>query len=289
MMELKLKRHETFSIREGWLEKGIHYINEDAKSMSKENGTRIFGLGSNMVKSLRYWLTATKLATFKNANAKLEPLGQLILERDPFIDNDFTLWLIHLFLATNEYDAPVFNAIFNLDYSQFDKDFLLDRVPAKLSELGYDEVSSNSSLEADISIFLKSYYSEDLSNPENNMNCPLSKLNLFTCEGKKIYSRKIPAFSKLDFRIIYLSLLRCVNFQEGEISFNVEDLYSLRNNPLKIFNLSKSALFHYLDEMQKNDYIKFSKTAGLNVVQIREPKTIGEVVNSYFNEINNYV
>ena len=202
-MELKLKRHETFSIREGWIEKGIHYINEDARSMSKENGTKVFGLGSNMVKSLRYWLAATKLASFRNGSAYLEPLGRLILENDPYIDNNFTLWLIHLFLVTNEYDAPVFNAIFNLDYSQFDKDFLLDRVPTKLSELGYDRVSSISSLESDISIFLKSYYSEDISNPENNMNCPLAKLNLFTCEDKKIYSKKMPAFNKLNFRIVY--------------------------------------------------------------------------------------
>ena len=288
-MELRLKRHETFSIREGWIEKGIHYINEDAKCMAKENGTRVFGLGSNMVKSLRYWLTATKIATFKNANAKLETLGQLILETDPYLDNDFTLWLIHLFLVTNEHDAPVFNAIFNLDYSQFDKDFLLDRVPVKLTEFGYDEVSSISSLESDNSIFLKSYYSEDFSNPENNMNCPLSKLNLFTCECKKIYSRKMPSFNKLDYRIIYLALLICMDFPKSEVSFNVEDIFTMRNNPIKIFNLSKSALFHYLDEMQRNDYIKFNKTAGLNVVFIREPKTIREIINSYFNEANNHV
>lgn len=288
-MELKLKRHETFSIREGWIEKGLHYISEDARSMSKENGTKTFGLGSNMIKSLRYWLSATKLATFRNGNAKLELLGQLILDNDPFIDNSFTLWLIHLYLVTNEKDAPVFNAIFNLDYSQFDKDFLLDKVPSKLSKLGYDEVSSVSSLESDISIFLKSYYSEDFSNPENNMNCPLAKLNLFTCEDKKIYTRKMPTFKKLDFRIVYLALLNCVDCKDNEISFNIEDVYSLRNNPLKILNLSKSALFQYLEEMQRNNYIKFNRTAGLNVVFIENPKTIDEVVNSYFNEVNRNV
>lgn len=285
-MELKLKRHETFSIREGWIEKGIHYINEDEKSMSKENGPKVFGLGSNMVKSLRYWLTAAKLATFKNGTAHLETLGNLILENDPFIDDDFTLWLIHLYLVTNEHDAPVFNAIFNLDYSQFNKDLLLDRVPYKLSELGYEKVSAISSLESDISVFLKSYYSEDLSNPENNMNCPLAKLNLFACERRGIYTRKMPAFSKLDFRVVYLALLNCIGNKEGEVSFNVEDIYSMRNNPLKVFNLSKSALFHYLEEMQRKNYIKFNKTAGLNVVFIEAPKTISEVACDYFNEVN---
>ncbi len=285
-MELKLKRHETFSIREGWIEKGLHYINEDARSMSKDNGTRVFGLGTNMVKSLRYWLTAANLATFKNGNAQLTVLGRLILENDPFIDNGFTLWLIHLFLVTNEYDSPVFNAIFNLDYSQFDKDFLLDRVPEKLSELGYEKISAISSLESDISVFLKSYYSDDLSNPENNMNCPLAKLNLFTREERGIYVRKMPAFGKLDYKIIYLALLICMDCPKGSISFNVEDIYSMRNNPIKIFNLTKSSLFHYLEEMQRNNYIKFNKTAGLNVVFIEAPKSIDEVVRDYFHEVN---
>ncbi len=283
-MELKLKRHETFSLREGWIEKGIHYISENERCMSKDNGPKVFGLGSNMVKSLRYWLTAAQLAYFRNGNAYLDGLGYLILKNDPYIDNNFTLWLVHLFLVTNEHDAPVFNAIFNLNYSQFDKDFLLDRVPSKLLEYGYDEVSSVSSLESDISVFFKSYYSEDLSNPENNMNCPLSRLNLFSCEGKKMYTRKIPQFSKLDFRIVYLALLNCVGAKDEPISFNLEDIYSMRNNPLNVLNLSKSALFHYLEEMQRNNYIKLNKTAGLNVIYIKERKTLDEVVESYFRE-----
>lgn len=285
-MELKLKRHETFSIREGWIEKGIHYINKDSRSMSKDNGTSVFGLGSNMVKSLRYWLTASCLAKFRNGYAFLSELGRLILKNDPFIDDDFSLWLIHLYLITNENDSPVFNAIFNLEYSQFDKDFLIDRVPSKLTEFGYDQITSISSLESDISVFLKSYYSEDFSNPENNMKCPLARLNLFSCEGKKIYSRKTPAFNKLDFRIVYLSILRCINCNDAEISFNIEDIYTMRNNPLNTLNLSKSALFYYLEEMQKNEYIKFNKTAGLNVVFINHVKTLQEVVDDYFNEVN---
>lgn len=285
-MELKLKRHETFSIREGWIEKGIHYINQDARSMSKECGTSVFGLGSNMVKSLRYWLTAACLATFRNGYAYLSELGKLILKNDPYIDDDFSLWLLHLYLVTNESDAPVFNAIFNLNYSQFDKDFLIDRVPLKLTELGYDPITSISSLESDISVFLKSYYSDDFSNPENNMICPLARLNLFSCEGKKMYLRKTPAFSKLNFRIVYLNLLKCINSTNSEISFNIEDIYAIRNNPLNILNLSKTALFYYLEEMQKNEYIKFNKTAGLNVVVIEHVKTLQEVVDDYFNEVN---
>ena len=52
---LKLKRHETFSIREGWLEKGLNKCSQNPQCFQKDRGTKELGLGSNMVKSLRYW------------------------------------------------------------------------------------------------------------------------------------------------------------------------------------------------------------------------------------------
>ena len=61
---LRLKRNETFYIREGWLEKGINIIKNNAKCFSNNSGPSIFGLGSNMCKSLRYWLEACNIATF---------------------------------------------------------------------------------------------------------------------------------------------------------------------------------------------------------------------------------
>ena len=35
MKDLRLKRHETFSIREGWLEKGLNTIVEDNECFKK--------------------------------------------------------------------------------------------------------------------------------------------------------------------------------------------------------------------------------------------------------------
>lgn len=291
-IELKLKRHETFSIREGWIEKGLHYINKNPNCMSKDLGTKTFGLGTNMVKSLRYWLSASKLTIFKSGNAYLTNLGKSILSNDPYLENNFSLWLIHIFLVTNELDSPVFNCIFNLEYSQFTKDFLLVNVPNKLKLYNYTEITSQSSLDSDITIFLKSYYSSDFSNPEDNMGCPLTNLHLFTCDSKNIYTRKMPNYNKLDYRIVYLNILVSLNLLDGElnltsnsISFNVEDLFTMRNNPLNILNLSKSSLFNYLEEMQKNDLIKFTKTAGLNVVYINNIKNLETIINSYYEEV----
>lgn len=281
-MELRLKRHETFSIREGWIEKAIHYINENEKCFSKENGAAVFGLGTNMVKSLRYWVSAMNLVTFKKGNAYLTELGKLLLEFDPFLEDSFSLWLLHLYLVTNNIDSPVFNAIFNLGSTQFDKDLLLEKVPNKLADYGYDAITSMASLESDISIFIKSYCYEEFTNPENNMNCPLSRLGMFSSEERKVYSRKTPSFKKLDYRIIYLCLIKCLDINKKAFSFNIEDIYDRRNNPINIFNLNKSLLFSYLEEMRKRGLIKLNKTAGLNVVYIDEPVSLREIISSYY-------
>ncbi|MFA7032276.1 MAG: DUF4007 family protein [Bacilli bacterium] len=286
---LKLKRHETFSIREGWIEKGINYSADKVDCFSKENGTLVFGLGSNMVKSLRYWLSAAKLATFRNGEVYLSHIGGLLHDYDPFLNDIFSWWIIHLLLVTNEKDAPVFNAILNLNYSQFDKDFLKEKVCNKLIDNGFEEIKSMSSLESDISVFLKSYYSSDYPNPEDNMNCPLSRLNLFSYDKKKVYTRKIPLYSKLDYRIVYLSLFLCCNEIENKKSFNVEDIFDMNNSPLRVLNLSKSSLFRYLDDLQKEGYLQLNKTGGLNVVYLKEIKPFIEVIRSYYEEVKNNV
>ena len=67
----KLKGHEKFPLREGWINKGL--------SVAKEKGTHIFlesqgpdmlGVGTNMVKSIRYWMQACGLLV-KDGNKEI--------------------------------------------------------------------------------------------------------------------------------------------------------------------------------------------------------------------------
>lgn len=61
---MKFRAHETFSIRKGWLSKGMKQVVKDPSVfVSKEyNPMDVLGIGSNMVKSLRYWLPAVGLS-----------------------------------------------------------------------------------------------------------------------------------------------------------------------------------------------------------------------------------
>lgn len=272
---LKLKRHETFSIREGWLEKAINLLEKYPNCFVKDNGQQILGIGTNMVKSLRYWVEACGLIKFSQGKGYFyEELGEFLKEKDPYLNNKTSWWLIHLYLSSNFEDAPVFNTFFNINLNKFDKDQLFNQIKDFLDE-NY-AIGADSSLESDCSILLKSYFSDDFSNPEDNMTCPLSRLGLITTFDKKIYSKSQPKYSDLDYKVVYYCMIK--SFKNSDSfkgnSFNLEDMYEWKNNPINIFNLSKSSLFQYLDEMKKNGLINLVKTAGLNTVTFNKDLTL---------------
>ena len=75
---MKFRAHETFFIRKGWLSKGIKYVEqtEGRVFIDKENNPMdVLGIGSNMVKSLRYWLQAVGI-TYENAATEIYGFGK---------------------------------------------------------------------------------------------------------------------------------------------------------------------------------------------------------------------
>ena len=79
-----------------------------------------------------------------------------------------------MLVKNDDNDAPVFNAIFNMPMSKFEKESLTQYL-IELFEEKY-EIGAISSLESDIAVAIKSYCYDDVSDPENNMNCPLGNV-----------------------------------------------------------------------------------------------------------------
>ena len=98
-MTLKLKKHETFYIRDGWFEKALNTIeeNEGINIFFKNDGVKYLGIGANMVKGLKYWLKAAGLIDDKSN--KLTSNANIILENDRYLGEDFTWFFIHYCLS----------------------------------------------------------------------------------------------------------------------------------------------------------------------------------------------
>ncbi|MBJ8348846.1 DUF4007 family protein [Antrihabitans sp. YC2-6] len=60
-IEAAFGRHETFTIRYGWLKRGFDHSVVDPRLFYLDDAHHRLGVGKNMAKSIRFWLSATRL------------------------------------------------------------------------------------------------------------------------------------------------------------------------------------------------------------------------------------
>ena len=247
--KVRLKGHVSFSIREGWLAKGLKAVKDNDKIFTSPEATDILGVGTNMVKSLKYWMLASKLIIDKNRTVFLSDFGELLYKYDKYLEDNFSKRDIYEQIS-NILDSQ------NIEYSE---------------KILQDEVN----------MIIKTYsIDEKIDNPENNFICPLSDLNLIKKEDKDLYEKNKPEYKDLNYLIVYY-LITIVIGDKDNISIN--DLISIENSPIKILNLDKNLLNEYLDEMKRNNLIIINRTAGLNMIYLNKKMTLEEIIREYYD------
>lgn len=275
---LKFKKNESFYIRDGWYEKALNTIaeNENINVFGKNNGITMLGIGSNMVKGLRYWMQASKIINSSATKTELSDFGKVIFKFDQYFESTFTWFFIHYNLCTNYEECPIFYGAFNSDIKSFKKQDLVKYLKTIFSIDGYE--TKEEYVEEDTSVFLKSYINEEkIINPEDNYVCPLSSLKLIRKVGDKIEKIR-PSYSSLSYLLVYYALRRLYHDE----SFKIEDSFEEIGSPYLIFNLDKNMYLQYLEEMKKNGLIIINKTAGLNTVYFEKKLSIEDIFNIYF-------
>lgn len=105
----KFSGHQTFAFRHGWLEKGVQLIQKNPHGFLEANALIKLGVGKNMVDSIKYWCIQTGLLQdVDRGEMRLTELGKFIFGshsfeegRDPYLEDDGTLWLLHWELMRN--------------------------------------------------------------------------------------------------------------------------------------------------------------------------------------------
>lgn len=283
MEKLRLKRHGSFSIREGWFEKAIDSIKENEQSVfSKGNGVAILGIGANMVTSLRYWLIASEIISPKNNT--FTDFGNLLVEYDPYLDSDFSWWMIHQHLVSNFKDAPIFNIVFNhFNVKNFTKE-TMNRFVVNYLEKNRFDMSNSTQIDADTTVLLRTYIMEKVENPEDNLSSPLGKLGLLKKSSKSLYNFTQPSRDSLPFQVVYCGLLNCLDDTEKKNGINIDDLILKENSPYKIFRLDKNLLYLYINDMKQAELVTINKTAGLNMLYLQKIMKEKEIFGDYFLE-----
>lgn len=285
---MKIRAHETFNLRKGWLRKGVKNILNDPTLFTNKNinPCNQLGIGTNMVKSLRYWLIATGIteeAIDKGKHIqKLTKLGELINNYDKYFEEDGTQWLIQYKLATNKENATAWYWFFNeFNVQEFDKELFVKELDDYLEA---EEFSCSAKMITDeYACLLNTYYSKNKEeDPEETNSCPLTSLKLIIKSEGSVYRKNVPARDSIP-PLIALAVIVAEN-KSNEI--NISELIDKPNSISKIFNLDRSTLFYILEALVKMDMITMPRTAGLDVVRFNEVYTFDGLVEKYYKSLN---
>ena len=294
-MAMKFRAHDTFFIRKGWLSKGMERIVEkpDLFVDKNENPMDILGIGANMVKALRYWLQTVGLTSEPTKGKRIQtltPLGKLIYENDPYIEEIGTLYLLQYMLAKQKEEATAWYFFFNeFSMVEFTKEEFVQSLQNYILMAEDGTSVAIRSLNDDFTCIVNTYLPRYKSNPgkvspENNIDCPFGELGLIDIANKKkkTYKKAIPAARSFNPWVV---LAVVMDQAEGRDEIGLNELLTKPCNIGRVFNLDAITMLDLLHEIEKLELIKIIRTAGLDVIHINTQRSFTECAAKYYETI----
>jgi len=274
-------RHETFHIRDGWLAKGIDAISKDARSLHKVDAHHSLGVGTNMLKAIRYWVEAAGLAdTNGKATAEREmhltEIGTLVKEHDPYLDHDGTWWLVHARLATNKALATTLYWLFNHGPSSR---FQLEDLEQSLTD--FVSVTPRppfpNTLRRDLQCLVRTYIGREQigrrAGDVDPVGCPLGALGLLrSSEHRGEFQLTSAPRPTLDPHVFMAVLTKFVRGSDGNSQITTaEGVRWGVASPGRIFGMSNEAISEMIDRCRLvfgETAVTEIRTAGLSNIQL---------------------
>jgi uncharacterized protein YdhG (YjbR/CyaY superfamily) len=293
LKKMTLKGHSSFYLRDGWLNKVL--LHNDVEFLRNQQlASDVLGVGSAMVKSIKYYLNAMNLVNLVN---KYEPRSDLffdISKYDIYIEHDFTKYILHYQMISNADKATTWHTFFNyVNYDEMSKDEAIESIREIYKEAFPDLRYSMRSLSDDIDCLVNLYTRKDEKGvtPEDKLMSPLADLGLLAFDGKRII-KTTPNIEKIGADLVlYIIMSEIENkgneSSEGRYNISVDEIINETNNVGKILNLNRVEIYDFMNQLSGYANIEFHKTAGLDQLYIGDEYTSRGVLESYFKVCDN--
>lgn len=277
--KIRLQGHEKFALREGWINKALKILPNNSGAFTRKDAADLFGIGNNMVKSLRYWM---KVLGLTNASGtRLSEVGKLIARYDQYLENPFTLWILHSNIAKNVEDATTWFMYFNrCDAGELEKNEIESILLREVTKYAAGASFSEKSLGNDVDVLLKMYSANrEKTDPEDKSVSPFSQLGLIKkMDGR--YIKKHPNKKIFPPEIVLYELaLRNV----GEEGVSIENIVYDQNGLAKIYNLTGVMANEYFDRLDADGFVRVDRTAGLDMIYPEKKLKSMEIIGDFYN------
>lgn len=185
--------HETFPLRYGWLKKAFDATATavgDRGVFLAEDAIARFGVGKNMVASMRHWAAAADVVEGDGDRLRATEFGWRIFGPrgvDPYMEHHATMWLIHLNLCGRPAKTSWYWFFNHFGAQSFRRDDLVQGLLKLAASREWQRVSETT-VRRDVECLLRTYAAPVASSagtPEDALESPLSELGLVRTVGRR--------------------------------------------------------------------------------------------------------
>jgi hypothetical protein len=288
-LKLQFSGHETFPLRQLWLRKAYDAVATSIALTSKtifsdDDAIARFGVGKNMVSSMRFWASACQIIKEDdehNAYVTTE-IGDLLFDNetglDPYCENPATPWLMHWFLASTPDKTSTWYYVFNkISQQNFDRDLVVEGI--KNMALDNGQKISLATLKRDVDCCIRSYVPKAGGDSPEEMSEPLlGELGLIQQNAKGSFEFRRGAKRSLSDGVFAFALLDY--WQRLEHTGSVMAFDRVAHNhgsPGQVFKFDENTVADRLTALEgiTDGKIQWTEQAG-----IRQVTRTGEALNN---------
>lgn len=244
--------HETFPLRQMWLKKAFHQTVDDfvirKSTFTDETAIATFGVGKNMVASIRHWALACGVMFEDGDNFRVSRLAAEILRDgglDPYAESPSTAWLAHWQLAGRCFRSTTWRWLFNhVTAPTFTRQELEEPLAQYARELDPKHRLSVSTISRDLETCLRSYAPRTGGgSPEDFAEPLLAELGLLQEVHKGQYAfRRGPKASLHDGIFAHALVDFWDRHAEGQSSLAFEKIAYAEGSPGRVFKLDEESI-----------------------------------------------
>jgi hypothetical protein len=276
---LQFSGHETFPLRQLWLKKAYESLRQcgaeaPKSTFSDERAIMRFGVGKNMVTSIKHWALACDfMGETERGNYASTFLAEALLGKeglDPFIEYPATAWIIHWKLAGVGTKSTTWWWLFNCVMQQtFDKETILKGIADYCRAVNH-KVSA-STLRRDVDVCIASYLPRTANSTAEDVAEPvLSELPLLQ---QHLGSRTLISFlrgpkTSLPDGIFCYALLEFWERREMTAVLSFEKIAHDYGSPGRVFKLDEYSLGERLVRLENltKGALRWTDSAGIRQI-----------------------
>ena len=274
--------HETFPLRYGWLKKAYDRVAETAHEDENraacwdDEAIARFGVGKNMVASMRHWAKAAGITEEPSVNSvRTTELGRRLFSAkglDPYMEHPATLWLIHWQLAARPAKTTWFWSFSHYPAVTFERDMLVKRLDRLSRDRDWSRVATTT-IRNDVACFIRTYVARQPSGRtghDDALESPLTELGLIKAIGKKDGFRFVrgPKSTLGDGVFVYALIDFWKRYSPNAATLAFEAIAHAPGSPGRVFAFDENDVADRLAALDDatDGALRWSETAGLKQV-----------------------